>query len=776
MAVNSLDKLGLFSAASNAARVFLERAPIKVLPLSSDVPGDPRRLLGGSALAPTDIQAFAVRRRVYIESLKQETDLEGLSSWLAGQTEKTLLLIAETGEGKTTFTNLLLNPLRDKFITLEWDIDNLRPLNHHDLRIFHNIVRTFLPPEVVDDLAPQEPTLIVIGEIPAGLSGSTSDHICSSLVKRASSPDPSVVLIVGRPAELQPILYGISAEIIRLLPINLEEADELCSNLRKAYSELISRGISGTELEERYPNLFRFLELPRSNQIKLFLESKKPLIAALLQAVYGEDSWKRLKKEFDSLKQAEKNAYMHICLASSAGKPVPEQLLRWLAPDAQVESHCQYNPWVRIDGSHVARHKVIAQTVIEESGANTLLMECLGKWLDCFEKTEISPLLVWRIFNQIAEWQPVTPERKQSRSFKGLIKRLARQALSERKDFISHLIRHAENDERHVIQWAATIHELLPDRLGEKDLYLLGAIRTLLEKVMSTTVDTSLKQRGQYYLDKNERDTRKAKNQPEDIGQLSVRIKSWNQIMGERRWEPDFFTDLFLDANSLARILTVGPERTNLDSEQLLEAYMVAALAFENLRLRSGYNERCRQLDIGVYSELISRLLYYALPTKKIKVLQAAWEVSAKTQNPNAKTGIQYAKLLPPEDARVVLISIIDKHPEWGEAHYELSSLAQTESQRNEARKSIEAGFAAKPSGLSLAMLNHAAAVVAQNLSEREKFLRLSVQGYHAYIKTVGFTEERAIRAPLLRKACQELGKVTKDLPPECMDGGKKSV
>lgn len=764
-----IERADLLKAASNSMKA-LPGTPFRVPDFFAAAPPDPRRCLAGSSLRISETEAgFAVKRRVYVESLEREFHVEELPSWFAQKTGKTLLLCAEAGEGKTTFKNLLFHHLANRFLILEWDVKS--PLNPQQMRNFHACVRTYLPQDTVGHLPPEEPILIVFGETTARLKGPTADEICNYMAERADHPDPSVVLILGRPAELQRLIYGIAnVEVIRLLPLNQEEASSLCTNLEKAYSQLNATGISDEELTNCYPNLLRFLNLDRPRQISLFLEPQKPLLAALLQAVYGDDCWKRLKEEFDLLPLPEQTAYMHICLASSAGAGVPESLLLWLAGGAQLHSYCRYNPWVRTEsGNHVARHRVIAQTVIEESQAYGLLRQCLVAWLGAVVERGESPLLAWQIFNQVAEWEPTAPERKESGPFRGIIRQLAREAIGKRRDFIANLKTLVETDERHLLQWAGTIHALLPEeKPGRAHLFLFEDNRTLLEQVQSTTVDPSLPERIQYYLDKNERGMRRAKGETGTIRETSLRVKKWSQLMWKPWCGPDFYADLFIDAAELARALTVGPEQISQDSDQLMEVYVTAVRAFERLRLQSGYDEACKQLDIGVYSGLIARLLYQALPTKKTEVLQAAWEVSATTENPNFKTGVQYAKLLLSEEARHVLKTILDKHPTWGEAIFELVSLVKTEEQLSEARSYIQAGFKAEPSGLNLALLNHAAALVEKEATEREKFLRIAVQYYDEYVRSVKLPEEQEMRARLGQEACRELRKLTKDIPPEC--------
>jgi len=626
---------------------------------------------------------------------------------------------------------------------LDWKVTSPVPFDHRKLQQFHDVVRSYWPPQAVCHWKPEEPLLLVIGEIEGGLGGMTLDEICSSLSERAANPDPSIVLIAGRPAELGSLINRIHATTADLSPLNGEEAGVLCDSLQRAYLELNKSGVSEAELQNRYPNLLRFLNLDRTHQIALFLEpqtlepKKKPLIAGLLQAVYGERHWRRLVAEFESLPAVAQTAYMSICLAASAGTPLSEEFLLGFVSDKELNTYCHYNPWVRAeDGTHTARHRVIAQTVVEESRVYSLLKVCLGKFLQAVKEGDITSPEAWRIFNQTAWWEPIAPER--TAHFKGQIRRLARQAIEADKNFIDDLKVLVRDDHRHLLQWASTFHALLGDeKLTKEHLFLLEANQSLLREVKTTALSPSLSERVQYYLDKNERDMRRAKKgqpenleDPKDVEQLALRVKRWSQFMAKPWCGPDFFADLFLDAEKLAHTF-LKPETK--DTDEALKTYVIAAKAFENLRLQSGEDERIAGFDV-LYSGLISRFTYEALPTRKIDVLREAWKVSADTENPNPKTGTGYARLLIEsssslcEDARSVLRRILEKHPGWGDALMLLVSLIETEEQRIEARKCVQSGFDAQVSGISLAILNHAVARLEGDPAEREKFLRLAVQ------------------------------------------------
>ena len=122
-----------------------------------------------------------------------------------------------------------------------------------------------------------------------------------------------------------------------------------------------------------FPNLPDFLKLPIGEQVNYFLAPGQPLIVGFLRAIYGNDFINRLVGEYRRMENtADGQAYLHVCLATMLGIGLPEDFLRVLAPNAALDIRSEYDPWVRTDNDeHIARHPVIAQTVLERSRAYT---------------------------------------------------------------------------------------------------------------------------------------------------------------------------------------------------------------------------------------------------------------------------------------------------------------------------------------------------------------------------------------------------------------------
>lgn len=867
------DKPQLYIAASNAKDA-LRETYFTTWPFfrNESCNPEPERCLAGFSLGFDEIEAgFAVDRHVKVNTLKDPISIKDLPAWLVQQKGKTFLLLAEAGEGKSTFKNILMHYLMETSIILEWCLhDRKTPFQkeYYKLPGFLTTVHRFMRREATA----QEPNIIVFGEALTKLSDFDVDSIRISLKERENSADHSVVLITGRPGDLRSIKWGVSIEEIRLQPLNKEEAGKLCENLRKAYSMLRGgKKISDDEINYRYPNLLHFLNTTSQQQAAIFLEFGKPLLAGLLQAAYGKECLRRIKEEFEELESPAKTAYMHICLASLVGEGIPEDLLRQLAPKAELNNYCNYNPWIRIRRIHRARHSVFAQTVIErlDYEGYDLLTRCLESWLNAVRENKISSFLAWSIFDKIAQWELLAPafEGKSASASMEFIKNSARKAIrnccSDSEYSTALLDSLIAGNEQYGMQWSGTIHNLTPksrflqrtitkkwverseldwnsvskkltehrwaveinptavrlkvdldattDAVSEvfgndflkilpilkfvpqnKCLFLFEINQRLLKKTINISLSPSLKERAQYYLDKTERDAKKAQGQKESLNDLWTRVAKWWWLTKKHQHQwGDLLADLFHDAATLIKTLNSDSNFTQ-DSNRIFEAYLIAVVAFENLRIIAGDSGKLVGSEIIYYSELINKSIHNDLSTKKLKIFQEAWKVSAMAGNPNPRIGIRYAGYLPLESKRSILRLILDKHPDCGIACLQLALCAEPGEEQSEAGRYIQAALKANLSGLfsglSLSFLYHAKALIGRDPNESKELLYLALKSYHAYVRSKESLKPREVNeeekycchcCKEARQKLQEIDKeklqeIEKEILPTCPEAIQK--
>lgn len=761
----TLERDHLAQAVKQAAGI-LSGSSFAQVQASSGTSPDWRRLLSGEPLTPSDIDAdMAVKRRIVTS--EGEVDLEAMPAWLLSRVKRVVLLTAEAGEGKSTYKNLLIRALTGRFVILEWDVRHSGASDYRLLWKFHDNLRTFLPRGVQETLPPEEPPFIIISEITGGVRGPLADNVSVALAARETDPDPSVVFLTGRPAELRPLQNRFSADLVQLAALSQTEAADLRARIDRGY-RAISGGLSTDVLRMRYPNLPLFLNSPSEKQLALLTEHGKPLLASLLEAIYGDMFWKRLTGELELLADSDKRAYVHVSLATSAGASVPEELLTKLVPAAEVDERSRRDPWIRDErGHHRARHRVIAQTVLEESHAHALLRQSLSDWIGVLQGGGVGAELTWRIFDQATNWIPTAPDR--GSEFRGVIRRLAREAIKSSAGFVDTLKTTIGADVGSCLLWANTLHALVPDKPTADHLYLLEANKALLELAQVLSDDsTSLRERIQYYLDKNKRDTARAKGQRESVADLEERVRNWESMAGHSWCGPDFHADLFMAARELARTLTVGETQEPKDSDILFQAYSTAVTSFESLRAQVGDSESLKPRAIE-YSELVGRLVHFALPIRRTEILRFAWDFSVSKGNPNARTGTQYADILQNqgdrEAAQGILRAILHSRPSWGDAVYRLARLAMTEDERDEVRQCLFAALSTNPTGLSLALLNHAAALMEPNSELRIPYLRQAIESYAQFIRSI---DEWESRGPMWQEACKELRRLTREPAPDC--------
>lgn len=714
--------------AAAKAQPVLEGSPFSLVAIKNERPPNPRLLLGGSPLSSAEVRGgHYVRRRVRTAS--GEHSVDDLFPWLLDWQGHLVLLTAQAGEGKTSLMNTLASCAAPYFVPIRWD--TRRPFDRRPLRAFQETVHSFPLPD-------PPPGMLVLAEIPAGLDSATSVALADSLALREAERDSFVVLLSGRHSDLRPLRVRVSTEEISLAALNVEEARDLVEQITTA-AESVARSASPGEMERRYPNLETFLARTTDAKVRVLSTPGKPLLVGLLEAVYGENFRRRLIQEFEKLDDADRAAYLHVCLVTAAGESVASDFLARLCPEANIDERSRFDPWARNESGHRARHRVIAQTVIEESETPRLLAICLEDWAKLIGQSRSLTELARRVIDQAGRWMPVAPQR--TGPFRGVIRRAARRALNHQRDKLQDVPDLFPGDHAAPLRWAATVHELLPRRssLGEPHIGLLQEYQQLLEMGQEQAKrngapDSTLERIG-YYLEKCQRDIRRARGEGETVDQVEDRLDRWAPLIN-RTWPgPDFYSDFFYDAASRARALTTSGE-VERDSQTLREAYEWVVDAYERLRLLSDDAERFRGSQVE-YSKLISRLIYYALPDSHPDVIERAWQISEQI-DPNPQTGTAYAVVLADagdvEGARRVLSVVLSARPYWGEALLRFVLLGSEDEHRSEASTYIEESRQLGVEGLNLAYLNHAEGLLSESHASRAPLLSAAVDGYSEYV------------------------------------------
>jgi hypothetical protein len=764
----------LLRRAAEEAEPALDGGPFTLAVPPTASRADWRRLLGGTALSINDVAAaaFVPRRLVTGEGRSVATD--ELPGWLGGELGRTVLIVADAGEGKTTYLNVLAVQMAEHFITLRWRFPD--PYDRERLARFHESVRERLQLRLGEQLGPLDPPLLVLGDADTGLDAGTADLLSSSFALRESEPDAAVVVLAGRPGQLQTLRRRLDAEIVGLAPLDRREAQELCGLVRRAHTAL-SATMTEDGIARRYPNLLAFLGWSEDAQADLLSQTDAQLLAALLQAVYGRHFYDRLIDEYKRFlpSPADQKAYLHVCLATAAGAPLPVDLLTALAPTAHVDERAQNDPWILDDdGMHSARHATIAQVVLEEAGVYARLTECLRDWLRLFLVDDDAAPVFERILYQAGHWEPIAPER--TRQFKGELRARVRAVLRGADGFHERVLALWGRDVHRLIRWGAILRAFIPSAdPTSSHLSLIDANLALLEqaRLLLPADDVNMRHRVGYYLDKARRDRIRVLG-AEPLEDVESRMLRWAGYIGEPWCGPDFYTDVFWDAVTMAEALTVGGIAEQ-DEERVVEAFRTAAISFEWLRALIGGLDRTDQRAIK-YTMLMNRYIYQALPTARLRICREAWRLSARLGEPNSLLGVIYADLLSGPDgageadvaeARTVLLAVLAAEPTRVDALLDLALLSRGDPEaRVEARSYLRDALDLELEGNGLALAHHAAAILTDGRDDAVAHLRVAIDAYAGNVTNARLWESLGER---WKAACSELARLGAGPASGCM-------
>jgi hypothetical protein len=553
-----------------------------------------------------------------------------------------LFLRAEAGEGKTTYFSLLDNVLKTSAIVLTWLPS--QALNLEDVQNLTDITRSLLDTE--QNVRDRESLpVVVMAELPPSLDIATVATILSTLNAHERRGDEAIFIIAGRSSAINSLVpRPIGVEYCSLGSVSATETAVICERLKRAHDE-ISSTMSPTRINDLFPNLVTFLQLSPAEQASYFLVPRQPLIVGFLKAVYGHNFIQRLVDEYSLLENvADRQAYLHVCLATMSGIALPERILRSLLSQAalDLDARSRYDPWVRTDNDdHVARHPVIAQTVVESSGDYTALSECFEGWTDLVRRQPKDLSLLFDVANGIAHMRPLSATDKH---IPARIRGRLADALMLDETLVNRLLAENGTSATLLFSWGNLVRSILPAKPTDRYLTLYETAADLLAQAydLARQTDRALAERVEYEWDCAIRDCALAANETEPLEEREDRIIRWRDFLGRAWATPKFYSELFNAARDIARELTYdrAPDR---DSDSLYWAYVVTGQAYQYLY--ASQNKFYIDQASDSYGNTVNHAMYYALPTRYPEALREIWR-AALAEHSFAAAGTMYAESL----------------------------------------------------------------------------------------------------------------------------------
>ena len=698
-------------------------------------PPDWLRLLSGRAMTASEVQnGMAIPRR--LTTIGEDVDLADMPSWLEQRRGATLLLRAEAGEGKSTYLSLLKETLKDSAIVLTWSPDQI--LRVDEVQNFADTVRSLFNAEIAAR-EPESLLVVVLAELRPALDEVTANAIISTLNDHELRGDEAIFLIAGRPSAINSLVPSpIGAERCSLGAMNASDVSTLCVHMQRAYAE-ISSSKSDSHISALFPNLSNFLQLPIAEQINYFLAPGQPLIVGFLKAIYGNDYIKRLVDEYRLMERAaDRQAYLHVCLATMSGLSLPERFLRALAPNAELDIRSEYDPWVRTDNDeHIARHSVIAQTVLERSGAYAGLSECFEDLVQMAHQQPNALQLLFDVANGVTRMRALSTK---DIRIPGRIRSRLADALALDQELSDRLLAESNSAAR-LFSWGNLLRYVLPRKPSAQYVTVYETAVDVLNRALGLAqqADRPLAERIEYTLDCALRDLALATDQTESIDEREDRIMRWRDFIGRDWAGPRFYADLFDEAREVAHELTFSrvPDR---DSDSLYWAYLIAGVAYQYLW--ATHSESYIAGRMNYTGNLLNRAIRYALPTRRADVWKEIWHV-AESLHTFPSPGIEYAQSLlqmsggqsSKDEAITVLLKVSDI---FNLDPNELRFLAETASTRTDLAPSLKTSISdlisdhiSRSTGAtSLALLYSAAALLEEDESLRRRHLEESAEWF----------------------------------------------
>ncbi|MGN9920270.1 hypothetical protein [Micromonospora palomenae] len=701
---------------------------------------DWRTLLDGSALPAVFGVAGILERTLLIEDVPYEAT--AVLAWLAGHSGRTVFLAGSRGDGKTSYLNALAARSVDSHCFLRWGRD--APFSVQLAEDIAAKIQRADPARAI--------TVVIVYPIDASCGSQDLDQLCYELAGGVGGGDRRAVVIVeGEDGTFERLPF-YAAHWTKLLPPGPESVQLWVSLLRRAHDEVRHEGEDERHIAARYPNLVQFLESSPEQQAEVLADPQSPMIVRLLRAVYGADMWGKLYDELVQLKPPSPDAmcYLKICLATVAGRGVPTVLINRLQPDAQWELRSLRNPWVldEEEDQHVARHRMIAQVVLEKAAKRSngrLIRECMSDFAAHLRTPKCGDL-VPQIVMTVAHLSPVAAE-DETDGLRRAVFYGARRGLQAVDDVASAIEGQCDRDYRKLSTWMEMVRLLVPRQSRDSShLWLVELHEDLLEAA-DRTDNPPESERLNYYWWKIRRLRAWLLNK-DDYEFLLDAVRQVAPFIGAQWCRADFYTDLFRWCFQAARLRwTERMSGQNAIDSRFL--YTTLFTAYE--RLRSCTTED-RITDIRIdFNTMILRHVHWTLPEDAAGLLEDAWKTSVALGCPDAQVGTFLAELLltgaaspsSHEDATAsacrTLDTVLDAFPHHGEGLF-LLALAQNSSQSpggasvNSLREQIAVARQTGDSELNQAFLRHAAALIEPDASCRRQLFLDAATGYMDYI------------------------------------------
>jgi hypothetical protein len=679
-------------------------------------------LLDGSPVAASAATG-ALPRTITIDG-SLHTPAEALS-WLSRHPGRTLVLSGSKGEGKTTYVNTLaaLAGPSHSFALLHRD----QPLSVEVVaRAAIELTRTAAT------------TVVVVYRLEHATS---LDQLAHELQAVGSANWAATVLIEGSEGELAH-LPSYSAHEARLAPIGPALVPAWVALLRRARREIEDAGAEPAWIRDRYPNLDAFLQLNPGEQERVLADDEAPMIVRLLRAVYGTNMWGRLYDELRRLNPKSPDAitYMHVCLASLTDRGLPTYVVEALQPEAQWDVRCRHDPWVLRDDNHVARHRLIAQVVLEKSARWTGARQ-IGLCVDAYAvRLSSAPYaaLLRQVVAVLAVLQPVADpgdtDKLRWAVFSG-----ARRALRKVDGLAGTIAAHCGTDYRRFADWMELCRTLFPRASRDPEhLWLLELHEDLLD-IANRCTNAPEPQRIEYYRAKLHRLRAWLLAEDDETTLLLELVHRIAPSIGQPWCRADFYVDLFrwcfdaIDARRTDRL--EGPDA--VDGEFL---YRTLLTAYQRLRT-CATDDDINEIRAD-FVRVVVRYLHWQLPDRATDVVRHGWEVSVALGRPDKLLGTLLAELLldsrrldSPDVVRDTLAEVQRAAPEHGESLF----LAAFAVRRHRVGVADLADLLDQAEGLAVSPLDrpfctHARALLADDEQARRALLVDAVEGYLHWI------------------------------------------
>lgn len=699
--------------------------PVLIHPLRGP---DYRRFLSGAPLNQNHIAANLVApRRVRVDGrVLGQNDFD---EWLKADETRTIFLIGEAGEGKSTYITHLLYRFAKTHLLLRW-----LPTSQFRLSAVDSFRALLNESNTAQQGAGKPIPAIVVIELTRALEPDQEAVFTQTIQQKEIDPyaHPFVsIIVVGRPSWTNRLRRRCFAEDVALVSINTNEAASLDEAIKRAHRELQNQD---TDIDHDYPNLGNFVTASSDECIATLSGVRQPLLASMLKAVYGKDFWRRVIEEYTDLDTStnERMAYDIICLAAISFGSVDDNLLSAIipSPPADLDARSRGDPWIRtMDNRHAARHSIIAQIVVEKGAGPISIRNVLITLMKVFlaegPPIHVEALRLLRcILEDFRSWEPVAFTAKPKTSAQ--LRRIARECVYGNQELWLDCQARIIREPLTLMHWAYLLRSQLPDEAGRSDAnaFILECADNLLNEAMSLAVHASdeVRERVVFYQTVLRRDLKRVNDNYVDD---KVDIATLRAYIGHNWCRGDFYGELvgMCGRYLQQRINTIIFNEHDETDWMILKTLV---LAFQHLRAMGSATRGIQML----YSEIVGRRMHAVLADRLIELLQFGWDESVRLEIPDAGIGIMLdaelevmarqaedttKRRLLNEQRLQILLNIVQAYPTHGEALIKLTALAHDLSNiRDRVLAAVNEAIDYCPSGISLALILHARGLLLQ--------------------------------------------------------------